>query len=113
MLRSVRCDEAGVSLVERRGEAQAEEKVSWDRIGAVVAYKQDCYAYDKIYIALVDDNGRVKLLVSEDDTGYKSLIENLPAYLSGCLAPEAWFQRVAFPAFETQATELYRSASKP
>lgn len=106
--REVVCDLSGVSVVERRGERAVEEKVAWEDIAFVFAYKQDCFTYDKICIALADASRNVRMQVTEDDAGYKMLIEQAPAHLPGCLAPEDWFMRVTFPAFETQWTELYR-----
>ena len=106
--RDVACGLYGVSLVERRGEKAVEEKVAWDDIAFVFAYKLDCLTFDKICLALADASRNVRMQVTEDDAGYPMLIEQLPTYLSGCLAPADWFMRVTFPAFETQWTELYR-----
>lgn len=101
-------DELGVSLSSRSRGNESPHRIAWRDVGAVYAYKQDCYTVDQIRITFVDLGGSVRLAISEDDAGYQQLVEGLPRHLPGCLAPADWFQQVAFPAFETNWTELYR-----
>lgn len=90
------------------GDKQVQERLCWDEIAAVFAYKRDCYTVDQIHIALSDVNDRIRIDVSEDDGGYRVLVDELPRHLSGCLTQDEWFLRVAVPAFQLQWTELYR-----
>lgn len=106
--RTVLCDELGVSLTSRSRGNESPHRIAWRDVGAVYAYKQDCFTVDQICITFVDLGGAVRLAISEDDAGYQQLVEGLPRHLPGCLAPADWFQNVAFPAFETNWTELYR-----
>lgn len=53
-------------------------RLAWDEIETVFAYKQDCFGFDKIYVALVDRNGQVRVNPSEDDAGYQILVDALP-----------------------------------
>jgi hypothetical protein len=109
--RSVSCDAVRILQVDRFGDQEEQVRVRWDEVSAVFAYKRDCFAIDKIYIALADAADKIRVEISEDDTGYESLISELPKYLPGCLAHNDWFLRVAVPAFKTNWTELYRRAS--
>lgn len=106
--RAIIFNQLGVSLATRPGTTQPAHGIAWRDVGAVYAYKQDCYTVDQICITFADLGGEVRLAISEDDAGYQQLVEDLPRHLPGCLAPADWFQKVAFPAFETNWTELYR-----
>ncbi|MGJ5815319.1 hypothetical protein [Paludibaculum fermentans] len=106
--RAVIFNKLGVSLASQSGNTEPQHHIAWKNVGAVFAYKQDCATVDQICITFVDLGGEVRLAVSEDDAGYQQLVEDLPRHLPGCLAPADWFQKVAFPAFETNWTELYR-----
>ncbi|QOY86618.1 hypothetical protein [Paludibaculum fermentans] len=106
--RAVIINKLGVSLASCPGSTETQHSIRWNEVGAVFAYKQDCATVDQICITFVDLGGEVRLAVSEDDAGYQQLVEDLPRHLPGCLAPADWFQLVAFPAFETNWTELYR-----
>ncbi len=109
--RSVLCDALGVSQVDWLGDHEVQDRVAWTEVSAVVAYKRDCFAFDKIYVALADAAGNVRVHISEEDAGYQILIGELPKYLPGCPAPDEWFLGVAVPAFERNWTELYRRPS--
>ncbi len=106
--RAVIMNKLGVSLAVCPGGTGTPRSIRWSDVGAVFAYKQDCATVDQICITFVDLGGEVRLAISEDDAGYQQLVEDLPRHLPGCLAPADWFQQVAFPAFETNWTELYR-----
>jgi hypothetical protein len=82
--------------------------MAWDEVSVVFAYKQDCFAVDRIWIAIADQSDKIRVEVNEDDAGYQALIAELPRRLPGCPAPDEWFTKVAIPAFETNLTELFR-----
>lgn len=107
MSRSVVCDASGVSQIERAGGKEAVVRLEWEEITAVHAYKNDCFTVDLIRVAVSDQSGRMCIDVSEEDAGYRELIDALPKYLPGCKTPEEWFFLVAFPAFAMQLTLLY------
>ncbi|HEY1203882.1 MAG: hypothetical protein ABSH46_17630 [Bryobacteraceae bacterium] len=111
MSTSVACDESGIVQCNQLRDREVRERLLWSEVATVYAYKVDCFAVDQIRVALSDSTGRVRVLVCEDYAGYEELIRALPRYLPGCLAPEEWFQRVAFPAFETKWTALYRRSA--
>ncbi|MGC4049818.1 MAG: hypothetical protein QM757_09930 [Paludibaculum sp.] len=102
------CDDLGISLTRPSRAGMPQHRIAWHEIGAVFAYKQDCYTVDQICLTVVDLSGTARLVISEDDGGYQHLVEQLPNHLPGCLTPGDWFHQVAFPAFETNWTELYR-----
>ncbi|MBN9658175.1 MAG: hypothetical protein J0H49_08345 [Acidobacteria bacterium] len=106
--RAVIFNRLGISLASRPDSTGQVHQIEWSKVGAVYAYKQDCLSVDQICILFADLGGEVRLVITEDDAGYQQLVEDLPKHLPGCLAPADWFQKVAFPAFETNWTELYR-----
>jgi len=91
-----------------QGGAGGDQVVSWKKIDRVIAYKRDCYTVDPICIAVFDREGLVLLEVNEGTTRYQELIDGLPQHLDGCLSMGGWYRQVAFPAFETNLTELCR-----
>lgn len=105
---TVICGDLGVSQYGWMGGFEIKDQLRWNEVGAVLAYKRDCLMIDQIRVALADLSGLVRIDISEEDAGYRMLIDELPRRLDGCLAPEEWFTRVAFPAFATNMTELYR-----
>lgn len=109
--RSVFCDDDGVSQCECVGGREDHQRLAWGEVKSVLGYKQDCYGFDRMCIALLDANGQTRVNVSEDDAGYQALVLELPKRLVGCPTFDEWFPRVALPAFKTQMTELYRRPS--
>jgi hypothetical protein len=86
--RTIRSDEVGVTQIEGLGDREVQERIAWDDISAVFAYKQDCFAVDRIWVAVADRNGKIRIEVSEDDAGYDCLVNELPRRLSGCQTAE-------------------------
>ena len=101
--RTVSFDNVGLTLIHPKAMVQ----LNWQQIGAVYAYKRDCWTVDQICVALVDETRQISIDVGEDDKGYPELIAHLPDHLPGCLAVVEWWFGVAFPPFETQLTRLY------
>ena len=99
---------AAVVSIDASGVRLGDAVVGWETIDRVVAYKRDCYTVDLICLAFIDGDGVVLLDVDESATGYQELVDGMPQYLAGCLSMGEWFMEVAFPAFEVNATELYR-----
>jgi hypothetical protein len=104
----IQCDDSGVirAVVPARDEAPL--RLTWDQVGAVYAYKRDCWAVDQIRLVLGDGDHRIWMEVTEDDVGFDELIAELARRLPGCPTVSEWWEKVAFPAFETQWTEVYR-----
>ena len=82
--------------------------LAWSDVDAAFGYKLDCLTFDMIYIALCDRGGEVRVHISEEDAGYEVLIQELAKRVPGFPRPDDWFARVAFPAFKTNWTELFR-----
>ena len=53
---------------------EATVRLTWDQITAVYAYKRDCVTLDQIRLVFGDDNRRMWMEVSEDDSGYRQLV---------------------------------------
>ena len=105
---SVRCDELRISQFVSEGQdAVRTQRLPWDRVAQVVAYRRDLLTIDQICLAIVCDDPEESIEVSEDDDGYKHLIEELPKRPTEFPAPEEWWQKIALPPFETQWTRLY------
>ena len=83
--------------------------VPWSRIVSVHAFKEDLYVVDRISLMFRIDDGKTVVL-AEDVDGWKDLVDALPDYLAGCLPFHEWFFAVAFRAFASNVTELYRRA---
>jgi hypothetical protein len=49
--------------------------------------------------------------LDEEMAGWTSLTESLPRHLPGCKPWAEWFMTVAFPAFDTNAAEIYVRAA--
>jgi len=80
--------------------------VRWADVKEIVAFKVDLFAVDLICIAFrVSDDGEY-FEIDEEMPGYKALLEALPATFPGIRTD--WFSEVAFPAFATNATSLWR-----
>jgi hypothetical protein len=79
--------------------------LEWDEVTSVVAFKRDVFTVDLICLAF-NTADRV-CEINEEMIGYKALVKHLPTFLPGCLQHDDWFQRVAFPAFVPNATEIY------
>lgn len=82
-------------------------EMSWSEVERVFVYKTDAYTVDVICMAFVSESGKV-LEISERMRGWQYQIEELPNYLPGCKPFAEWFMEVAFPAFETNMTEIYK-----
>ena len=83
------------------------KRIFWTEIEAAYVYKRDAYTIDVICLAfrLKDETS---FEVNESMAGWDNLIEKLPEHLSGCLEFHEWFMTVAFPAFETNLTQIYQ-----
>jgi hypothetical protein len=109
LARTVYCDEGGASQTEYFVDREVQTRVAWAEVTAVFAYKQDCFAVDRIWIAIADQQeDKIRVELSEDDAGYQALIDELPKRLPGCPSPEEWFTSVAIPAFDKNLTVLFR-----
>ena len=86
-------------------------QTKWREINAVFAFKWDCYTVDQIRLAIetLEDGAFV---LTEDDEGWDLLSKNLDALLPGCRPFNDWFSEVAFPAFETNWTQIYSKAAR-
>jgi hypothetical protein len=78
---------------------------SWEDVVRIIAFKRDHGMYDEICLH-IDVDGRIEpLCVSEDFGGYKLFVSEWASCLPGVV--EDWWSRVAFPAFEENATIIY------
>jgi hypothetical protein len=84
-----------------------EERIAWDSVQRVVAFKRDLFARDLICLLFeTDSEGVIEL--DETMGGWQTLVAVLPARLTGALAADDWLPRVMFPAFQGNPMEIYR-----
>jgi hypothetical protein len=81
-------------------------EVPWHAISRIMVFKRDLYVHDLICM-LIEVPGDGVLEVNEDMEGWKNLTSDLPRFLPSAMAPEAWFSKVAFPAFEVSPVMIY------
>jgi hypothetical protein len=77
----------------------------WSDVQKVELFKRDILVVDRICAAFYTTEATVFEL-NEEMAGWSDLTDALPVYLPGCESD--WFKGVAFPAFETNLTEIYR-----
>lgn len=83
--------------------------IAWRDTVRIEVFKRDLFTIDLICLSFVLRNDRA-LEVNEEMEGWKSLVEKLPEYFTGCQSLEQWFPAVAFPAFRTNRTVIYSRA---
>ena len=78
----------------------------WDDAILLIAFKRDLFAVDRICLGIELKDGET-IEVDEEMKGWDSLVQKLPEYLPGCKSFAEWFEVVAFPAFELNATRIF------
>ena len=104
---SVRCDETGLTQIVQRGGSTETFLLTWNEVTSVIAYKRDCFSVDQIRLLIEGTNDNRCVEVTEEDDGYKRLIEEMPVRLRGFPLPSEWWEKVALPPFELCWTQLY------
>ena len=79
-------------------------RICWSEVAKIVAFKRDCYAVDLICIAFELDGSRVAE-TDEEMEGWQGLLEVLGEQFG--IREEAWFKKVAVPAFAPNVTTLW------
>ena len=88
---------------------KGERTLAWCEVVSIDAFKRDLYGVDLICLAVsLKDDSAVE--INEEMSGWDSLVEKLPEYLSGCTTFGEWFEAVAFPAFQLNITAIYQRA---
>lgn len=105
---TVQIDAGGITQITESARGTVRVHLAWDRVLSVYGFKRDCFTIDQICLLLGDDESDRWIEVTEDDSGYKALLEELPVRVQGFPCAEEWWRRVALPPFETQLTLLYR-----
>lgn len=79
----------------------------WEDIRLVRAFKVDCFTYDCICFSVESVAEGAVFVVNEDHWQFKELVGAFEARLPQF--DREWFRKVAFPAFKTCETVLYRA----
>jgi hypothetical protein len=115
-LRSLTCDDAGVSQVVWESGREVRKRIAWDEVGRVFAYyRYDHYdqPFGRISVALTDRDGTFRATVLEEDEGFRTLIDELPRHVEGCLAPDEWLERVVGPMVRLAPDMIELNARPP
>jgi len=102
---TIEVDSEGVTL---RRDTSLKAWLRWEDIGAVRSFKVDCYGYDLIWFAVDSRAEGAGFCVNEEHPQFEELAGAFAARLRGF--DLRWFQKVAFPPFETCETLVYKAA---
>ena len=104
----IRTDANGLALY-RDGEVLA--AIEWSDVRRIAAYKHDLFIVDEICVAFeyVSSEG-TWLEISEEFSGYKDCMKAVLQMFPEI--PEGWFSDVAFPAFETNYSVLWKADTR-
>lgn len=101
-----------VITTDDQGMIRGRDRLQWNEVATVHAFKRDCYVVDQICLIFADRTRSILLEVNENELGYQELIDCLPQRLPGCARFEDWWMAVAFPAFEANVTTVYECSTK-
>lgn len=90
------------------GPSYGPREIRWDDIVEIVAYKLDHWSYDVICLGFRVDGADDFIEVVEDFPGYKEFINVVESRFT---LAEDWWRKVAFPAFTTNWTTIWKSAT--
>ena len=94
----------GVAVLE------TEWKFAWSDVSGIFGYKIDALTTDQIRLAF-EIRGETTYVVTEDMTGFEMVTEGMKSRFDG--VSEAWWPQVAFPAFETNWTTIWKRSGAP
>lgn len=103
----IRFDAAGFAVADLRSADPHCYRMAWEDVHRGVAFKRDLFTVDCICL-LLEGAGEQDIELNEEMAGWSTFVEALPSSLPGCVPWPDWFTVVAFPAFETNETEIYR-----
>jgi len=99
-------------IVRRRRTSAADEEIPRKKVTKIISFKRDFFAVDQIAFKFLWKDG-ASLVVIEDMSGWKELLQTLPKRLPGFPAEREWFQKVAPPPFAANDTVLYERTTRP
>ena len=102
-----------IQIDERRVEVMRDGKpvdsVLWTAVSEISAYKRDLFSVDLICVGIkAQDDGREQCLeLHEEMKGFKTFMATLDTLFT--FRDPDWWSKVAFPAFETNLTILWKT----
>lgn len=102
----IQFDAAGFCWRSIKKPQAAPVSISWTKVDRIVAFKIDLFTYDEIRLFISQSEGS-GLEISEETKGWDEFVEALPEHLQASVPFAEWFPKVAFPAFETNETEIF------
>ncbi len=73
-------------------------------IARILAWKEDCGTFDRIWLGLQAGGGRELSSCNEDTEGWDQLLNEIGTWYA---IDENWWPKTAFPAFETNLTTVW------
>ena len=104
--RKIRINEDGFEV---RSDKEIERAVKWERVRLIDAFKRDLFTVDLICLRFYEQGEGLPVEVNEEMDGFGPLVDALPMKFEGF--DQAWWDKVAKPAFATNLTELWTSDS--
>ncbi len=85
--------------------------MGWEEVCKATAFKRDMLTVDCICLFLGRSDG-TGLELDEEMAGWNRFVAGIPQHLSGCKPPSEWWHVVAFPAFATNLTEIFKANNR-
>jgi len=98
----IRVTSKGLSICNKKGEPLSAFR--WDKVDEIQTYKHDNFVTDEICLAFVIGDRLFE--VSEEDQGFKQIMEVLPDRFPGL--SESWYLDVMEPAFASNHRVLWQ-----
>jgi len=103
-------DELGFTVSSTMKKSDPVGKLAWSAVHRVMAFKRDYLTVDCICLVFAATEEQL-LEIDEEMGGWDEFTQELPKHLPGSIPWAEWFMAVAFPAFATNATEIYSRKS--
>lgn len=85
-------------------------EIRWESITGIRVFKRDLMFYDLICMEIM--HGESVALIDEEMPGFDWVAHELPLHLPNVEPFDYWFQKVAFPPFETSLITIYTKGSR-
>ena len=99
-------DSEGFAIIRPNPRGVQSRSMAWSEVCSATAFKRDLGIVDCVCLFLARKDG-TGIEADEEMEGWCDFCGALTMYLPGCQSWGKWYLEVAFPAFVTNATEVY------
>jgi hypothetical protein len=85
-----------------------QEKIKWEEINTIIAYKKDLLTVDLVCIEIFYNNSQI--IITEEVLGWHHFVEQLRIVFPNI--PINWYNDIIIPPFATNLTILYQKLDK-